>query len=66
MCLMETPTYMPLIHSPYSLEAYDAASVHSELKARNVQVTPIENLQGFKRFHFYDLDGNDIQIVEKT
>lgn len=65
MCLVETPTHMPLVHSPYTLEAYDAESVYSELYERNVRLTPIVNLQGFKRFRFYDLDGNEIQIVEK-
>lgn len=63
--LVETPDFNHLIYSPYTIYSSDIAADHELLRVRGVEVSELVESDGKQKFHFWDLDGNQIGIVEE-
>jgi hypothetical protein len=61
---VETPEYMPLSYKPYSIQSMNILNDHEKLRSREVFVSDITKIEDGKRFHFIDIDGNEIEIVQ--
>jgi len=65
MNLVETPIFRSRTHKVYSILSSNLEDDYFELKSRNVKLSQIMKTKNDQRFSFYDLDGNEIEIVQK-
>jgi catechol 2,3-dioxygenase-like lactoylglutathione lyase family enzyme len=65
IALVETPEFHPLVYKPYNILSSNIEEDRILLHTRGVDVTEIAGIAGQRRFSFYDIDRNQIEIVEK-
>lgn len=64
VCFVETPECVPLSYKPYSIQSSNIHNVHETLRSRGVVVSEIITIEDRRSFHFIDIDGYEIEIVQ--
>jgi catechol 2,3-dioxygenase-like lactoylglutathione lyase family enzyme len=64
LSLVETPQYIPLVYKPYNILSSNIEEDCKELLSREVLVTDIKVEADHRRFSFFDMDENEIEIIE--
>jgi catechol 2,3-dioxygenase-like lactoylglutathione lyase family enzyme len=63
--LVETPEFNPLVYKPYNILSSSIEEDYALLCMRGVKILDIAGIDGNLRFSFFDMDGNQIEIVEQ-
>jgi catechol 2,3-dioxygenase-like lactoylglutathione lyase family enzyme len=65
ICIVETPQFKPLIYNPYNILSSNIEEDYDLLRMRGAKVLDIVGNDGNRRFSFFDMDDNRIEIVEQ-